>query len=231
MPATKEQLLAEIEELVRTAPTTINAMRSSFDWLGRFNAVIRAWDPSRSSELIAASTNLQNSLSAHEGFQAVSTLLHEARHSLRMETVGPLSVAIASGQVFDYFDEVRRVIEGAKKDILFIDPYLDAEFVARYLGHVSKGVVIRLLAREKLSMLLPAVEAFAKQEQFLIEVRSAPSFHDRYVFVDRISCYQSGASFKDGAKRAPTTLTEITDAFKAMSQTYEEIWARAKVEL
>lgn len=49
-------------------------------------------------------------------------------------------------------------------------------------------------------------------------------------FVDRTACYQSGASFKDGAKRAPTTLTQITDAFEAVWNTYEKAWAAAKIE-
>ena len=147
-----------------------------------------------------------------------------------MKTVGPISVGVSQGLVFDYFDEIRKIVEIAKQDLLFVDPYLDAEFVSRYLGHVSVGVTTRLLAREKLATLLPAVDLFAKQLKAAIEVRSAPNFHDRYVFVDRTACYQSGASFKDGAKSAPTTLTQITDAFATMLQTYEAIWGSAKVE-
>jgi hypothetical protein len=112
-----------------------------------------------------------------------------------------------------------------------VDPYLDSEFVSRYLSHVSKGATIRLLARERLATLLPAVDLFAKQSQLAIQVRSAPNFHDRYVFVDGNACYQSGASFKDGAKSAPTTLTQITDALAAMLQTYEGLWGTAKTEL
>jgi len=44
-----------------------------------------------------------------------------------------------------------------------------------------------------------------------------------------LSCYQSGASFKDGAKKAPTTLTQITDAFSAVSATYEQRWSTSVV--
>ncbi len=171
-----------------------------------------------------------NDATVGDGYRRILIVLHEARHALRMETVGPLSVAVAHGMVFDYFDELRRVIEGAKQDLFFVDPYLDSEFVSRYLSHVSKGATVRLLAREKLLTLLPAVDLFAKQTQSTIGVRSAPHFHDRYVFIDRNACYQSGASFKDGARSAPTTLTQITDAFTAMLQTYEGLWNTAKVE-
>jgi len=61
-------------------------------------------------------------------------------------------------------------------------------------------------------------------------VRSTDKIHDRYVFVDNAECFQSGASFKEGAGKAGTTLTQITDAFPAMLETYEDLWAAGKVE-
>ncbi|SRR6266702_1359136 len=233
MALTKEQLLAEVEDVIRTAPPLESFYKrqpEAAEWLGRFSAVIRVWDFKRGVEVEYIHQQIDTYQKVDHGAQRAMALLHEARHTLRMETVGPLSVAVAHGQVFDYFDEVRKVIETAKQDLLFVDPYLDAEFVSRYLGHVSAGVTVRLLAREKLPTLLPAVDAFAKQSKLTVQVRSAPGFHDRYVFVDNDACYQSGASFKDGARSAPTTLTQITDAFKVMAQTYEDIWSKAKVE-
>lgn len=157
------------------------------------------------------------------------TLLQQARHDLRMQTLGPVNVAVSHGMVFDYFDEIRKIIELAKQDLLFVDPYLDAEFISRYLPQVPVGVNTRLLAREKLATLLPAVDAFVQQHKVRIEVRSAPNFHDRYLLVDRNACYQSGASFKDGARSAPTTLTQITDAFGAMLTTYEDLWSHSTI--
>ncbi len=235
MPLTKVQLLAETEDLLRTAPPLaeiIQNKESGVAWFGRFSAVIRAWDMPRSAEVLLAQMQLESTISEqrHNGYRRILAVLNEARHALRMQTVGPVSLAVAHGQVFEYFDEVRKVIEMAKQDILFVDAYLDAEFVSRYLSHVSKGVTIRLLARERLTTLLPAVDLFAKQSGCAIEVRSASHFHDRYVFVDRNACYQSGASFKDGAKSAPTTLNQITDAFAPVLQTYEDKWSNAKIE-
>lgn len=132
--------------------------------------------------------------------------------------------------VFNYFDEIRKLIASAQSDLFFVDPYLDADFVSRYLPHVATGVSIRMLAREKLNTLLPAVKMFVQQTSSAIEVRSALKFHDRYVIVDKASCFQSGASFKDGGRVSPTTITEITDAFAAVRQTYEDIWTTGKPE-
>jgi hypothetical protein len=72
------------------------------------------------------------------GRAKLTSLLHQARADLRMD-VGPLSVVIDKGQVFDYFDELRKVIEPARSDLFCVDPYLDAEFVSHYLPHVAGG--------------------------------------------------------------------------------------------
>lgn len=231
----EEELLGEVEDLLRTMPpreTLRHATDENFAWLGRVSAVIEAWSLPKTIPLGMAMDQFhgQSARDAQEGLRKLLTLLHEARHSLRMKTVGPVNAAIGHGQVFDYFDEVRKIIEPAKQDLLFVDPYLDAEFVARYLPHVTKGVPIRLLARERLATLLPAVDLYSRQSGAPVQVRSVPGFHDRYVIVDRAACYQSGASFKDGAKAAPTTLTQITDAFPVVRQTYEDLWNAAKVE-
>lgn len=226
---TPEQQLAEVEDLLRTVPawTSIrNPEPENYAWFGRASAVVKSWDSFKALQMSARIEILQSGrLNTMNSYGSVMTTLHEMRHDLRMRTVGPLSVAISPGQVFDYFDEVRKVIEGARVDIFFVDAYLDAEFVSRYLPHVAQGVTVRLLGGAALKTLLPAVQAFKQQSALQIEVKSYPNFHDRYIFIDKTACYQSGASFKDGAKKAPTTLTQIGDAFKAMQSTYEGFWA------
>ena len=87
----------------------------------------------------------------------------------------------------------------------------------------------RLLTSKQLLALLPAVKKLVAQNGLQVQVRSGSSLHDRYVFVDKKECYQSGASFKDGAKRSPTTLTQITDAFDVMFETYQRMWGDATV--
>jgi hypothetical protein len=229
---TKEQLLGEVEDLLRTMPPPETMHHDeNLSWLGRLSAVIEEWKPSKATLLLAYTTQFHatDGMTRRQGKRNLITLLQQARHDLRMETVGPLSVAVSQGMVFDYFDEMRKIVELAKQDLFFVDPYLDAEFVSRYLVYVTDGITIRLLTRYKLLTLIPAVNAFCQQSNRKVEVRSAQNLHDRFVFVDKIACYQSGASFKDGAKSAPTTLTQITDAFQAMLQTYEKLWNDAKL--
>jgi hypothetical protein len=194
---TNEELLGEVEDILRTMPpreTLRHPTDENFAWLGRASAFVEAWNSPMSIPLSFAMNQFHGQMArdAQEGFRKIMTLLHQARQDLRMKTVGPVSSAMGYGQVFDYFDEVRKIIEPASRDLFFIDPYLDAEFVSRYLPHVRSGVPIRLLARERIATLLPAVDLFIRQTGTSVLVRSASSFHDRYVIVDQGACYQSG---------------------------------------
>lgn len=234
---TQEQLLGELEDLIRTMPPEATIPHDTIEnlsWLGRAAAIIEQWDKTKATLFNEYLTKLHDALAlpSREGWRQMLVMLHQARTDLRMRTIGPTNIAITKGNVFDYFDEVRKVIELAAQDLLFIDPYLDAEFVTRYLPHIRDGVVIRLLTSDhkRLTQLLPAVGLFSQQNSCAVSVRSAKGLHDRYIFVDKQSCYQSGASFKDGAKQAPTMLTQITDAFDAVWQTYDKLWIGAKVE-
>lgn len=225
-----EQLALEIEDLIRTMPGprdfSVNPDKC-LPWIGRANAAMHTWDATQSIlhfEPLARAVSTGGNFDFSATRRNMLMQLHQAQSDLRLRTTGPLSLGINSGRVFDYFDEVRKLIESAKIDLLFVDPYLDAEFVSRYLPHVPNGTKIRLLARERMASLKSAVTAFSIQTGMVIEVRSAPNFHDRYVFTDGLTCYQTGASFKDGAKKTPTTLTQITDAFTVVQSTYENLW-------
>ena len=194
------------------------------------------WDSTRSALYFEPEVRRYSSLFANAdrvNFQplrhSLLMLLHQAENDLRLRISGPLSVGVEAGRVFEYFDELRKLIESARSDLLFVDPYIDAEFVSRYLPHVPDGTTVRILTRERLLTLKPAVIAFVAQTGRSIEVRTASGFHDRYLFVDSQAGYQSGASFKDGAKKAPTALTQITDAFGAVIATYEKLWSAAVV--
>jgi hypothetical protein len=233
---TKEQLLAEVEDILRTVPSREQfeqRTEDSISWVGRAAAVITRWDNVRSITVDAAVNDINRGLDSVRNIQGrfkMTSLLQQARADLRLD-VGPLSVVVDKGQVFDYFDEVRKVIEPAQSEVFFVDPYLDAEFVKRYLPHVAAGAAVRLLsAPKRMPALLPAVELFAKQAGTPIQVRSSTDIHDRYLFIDRAACYLSGASFKDGAKNAPAVLTQIGDAFQAMWATYDGLWNKSSVE-
>jgi hypothetical protein len=231
------EILAELEDLLRTMPprpTLRHTTEENFAWFGRARSIVAAWNGISSVLFGPYVETFIGSINAHaaeEAFARLMTILHEARWDLRMKTTGPLSIAVNRGQPFDYFDEVRKLIAAAQTDILFVDPYLDADFVARYLPHVRTGVRIRLLTSKKLPVLLPAVDQFAQQSGASIEVRKPTTRpHDRYVFIDRAQCYLSSATFQDGGRLSPAILQQVTDTFAELSAIYEAEWANASRE-
>jgi hypothetical protein len=230
-------LLLELQDVIRSMPSPLDFSANPdkcIPWLGRASAAMGLWDAIRSIAHFEPVVKEYATLHANRDRvnftpfrQSLLVLLHQAESGVRLRTTGPLSIGVDSGRVFEYFDELRKVIESARSDLLFVDPYLDAEFASKYLPQVPGGTAVRLLAREKVASLKPAVVAWVAQSSASVALRSAPGFHDRYVFVDGQACYQSGASFKDGAKKAPTVLTQITDAFNAVRSTYEQLWNQA----
>ena len=233
----KQQILDEIEDLFRSMPVYDEFLTHSpntMAWAGRAKALLNKWDPIRSITLesVVNDTFSDTSDRSYGGYIKLTILVQQARHDLLLETVGPRSIAISSGAVFDYFDEIRKIAESARTELFFVDPYLNADFVTRYLKNIPGNISIRLLGSKpkEINSLIPSVEALRKQNGSTIFVRSADQLHDRYLFVDKISCFQSGASFKDGAKNAPVVVTQIIDAFSAVQDTYEKLWASAKVE-
>jgi hypothetical protein len=225
-----EELLAEVDEVLRTMPRKEDLRLETDDtlgWIGRAGAVISLWDRVKGHSFDLSINRIHIA-----GVIPLIRPLHQARADLILRTERRSSQVVSGNMPFHYFDEIRKIIEMATADILFVDPYLDAEFVSRYLPQIKDGVRIRLLAsHQKINTLQPAAQMYQTQNAITLELRTSPDFHDRFVFIDEISCYQSGASFKDGAKKMPTTITQITDAFAAMYQTYSEIWDRGTVVL
>ena len=160
-----------------------------FVWVARAGAAIEQWDPSRASACRTAAIQAASGTGyAGLGLRSLKLLLHQARAALRLQ-IGQLSIVVSQSQVFDYFDEVRKVIETATSEVFFVDAYLDAEFVSRYLPHAAKGVSVRLLGGpQRMATLLSAVDVFAKQHGTAVEVRSSDKLHDRFLFVDGEGC-------------------------------------------
>lgn len=227
------RLLTELEAVIRSMPerpTIKHETQENIVWFGRALAAIDNWDGMKG---VLARGYVENFLShgnARENapnFPLFLMLLNQAYSDLRLKTIGPINVAVGQGEPFRYFDALRKVIELANSDLLFVDRYMGAEFVSTYLPLVKKGVKVRLLTRDKLASLASAARAFVLEHKLDLEIRSSDGFHDRWLFVDRTSCYQSGASFKDGGKNDSTTLTQNIDAFPDLLAIYEGKWKSA----
>src|SRR6266487_6903078 len=95
MDISEQQLLAEVEDILRTMPareTLGNDNDEVMAWIGRASALIHAWSSSRAIFFDSHVRGLGSPMSVvfYEGARGVLTMLNEARHDLRLKTVGPL---------------------------------------------------------------------------------------------------------------------------------------------
>ena len=94
-----EQLLAEVEDIIRTMPSVATLHHQTvenFSWLGRLAAFVEAWSLPQTLFLNPAVRQLHSSMAheLHSGLGTIQTLLYQARHDLRMKTVGPVNAAV-----------------------------------------------------------------------------------------------------------------------------------------
>jgi hypothetical protein len=235
------QLLAALDELVRAMPTDEPPWPpkpETHAWVGDARALIGNWDSLQDVGFGALCDRLFERTrdaagSRFEGLNArakIMNLIQTARSELRFITGGRVSAAFDAGQQFDFYDELRKVIETAQSDVFFVDRWMGADFVTQYLPHVRANVVARLLTREKLAPLLASANVYSTQYGTKVEVRSSQGFHGRFMCIDRSRCFIVDASFKDAAHKAPAALIELTDIASAAMAQYETLWQSGNVE-
>jgi hypothetical protein len=235
------QLLAQLDELVRVMPQGEDLLRNiqeNFEWVGRARTLIAAWQKTDGARfagytdaLFARTRDAHGSrLESLSALAKMKGMIEQARAELALLTGRIASVAVDAGKPFEFYNQVRRMIETAQTDILFVDRWMGADFVEEYLPHVKAGTLIRLLSRERMAPLKASVGKFVQQHQFAVEIRSSDAIHGRFLLLDGKRAFVADASFKDAARTAPAILIELTDLASTAIPQYEGIWQNATVE-
>lgn len=236
--AKNAKLLDQVNSLLQDMPDK-RALRSNkpdtLAWLGRLEAIILNWESVYSSgfqiKISQATQNLlnMNAQIQDQAYRTIICTLHTVRNDILIESPELASSFISKGETFKFFDGVRKIIDTAQDDILFIDPYINANFVSQYLPLIERSVSIRLLTSSNKEGLAISLSVLSEQYQFRkLEARANKGIHDRFILIDGSSCFQSGTSFKDGAKNNPTSITTITDIANEVINRYENLYEQSR---
>lgn len=240
MPMTAEQCVAFLRDALARRPAD-NYSDEALEWYADVTGAVYAHDPSAAIPLrmllpaVSNRTAVGSPFLANRHAAACDQFVVEARSiytQLRLLNNAFVTAQITQGGVHDYFEEVRQLVGGATDDVLFIDPYIDATFVTRYLPQVPEGVNVRLLTTERQSEALNQSLSLHRQQHGTfaeLRVLADRSLHDRHLIIDRRDVYQSGASFKDGARNAPTSINQIVDVAAELIYAHEAKWSAARV--
>jgi len=232
-------ILAELEAQVRTMPPFMSnsafrrpnaVMPDDYHWIGRTVALLEHWDKYKVMPVRIAAQSLYPSpmFQAHVG--TIQVTIYEAIADLKLRVQQRPGGAFAANAVYDYFRLLKDTIGLAISDVFIVDPYLSDD-IFTYLSVAGPGATIRLMMKPK-QQLTSQVQAgrqhFQQQYNRQVEVRQTNDIHDRLVFVNKQTCYLSGASIKDAAKKAPTYLAPLSaDLVQDKLAVYEAIWASA----
>ena len=98
------------------------------------------------------------------------------------------------GQVYDAFDQMKKFVRMAKKELIIIDPYF-ADCVLPLVAQKRKGVLV-LVVKNSRNRLLHDVDVAQFNAQYAnsLSVKVSDKFHDRFLVIDRTALIHVGAS-------------------------------------
>jgi len=98
------------------------------------------------------------------------------------------------GQIYDAYSLLIDILNGANKNIIIIDNYIDKKFLD-ICSKIRVDITIYTNKIDKIDL-----EKYNKQYKN-VEIKIINSFHDRFIILDNKILYHFGASFKDLGKK------------------------------
>jgi hypothetical protein len=105
------------------------------------------------------------------------------------------------GQVYDAFEQMKKFVRMAKKELIIIDPYF-ADSVLPLIAQKRKDVEV-LVVKNSRSKLLHDVDVaqFNTQYSNSLTVKVSDRFHDRFLIIDKTTLIHVGASLNHLGKK------------------------------
>ena len=137
--------------------------------------------------------------------QIVDQARNEERFKLILDAMQnndfPPQKIFYDGQIYDAFEQMKKFVRMAKKELIVIDPYFD-DSVLPLIAQKRKGVsvlVVKNLQNRKLHAV--DVAKFNAQYANSLTVKDSIRFHDRFLIIDQTTLIHVGASLNYLGKR------------------------------
>ena len=105
------------------------------------------------------------------------------------------------GQVYDAFEQMKKFVRMAKKELIVIDPYF-ADSVLPLIAQKRKDVEVVVVKNSRSKLLHNVdVEQFNAQYANSLTVKVSDRFHDRFLIIDKTTLIHVGASLNHLGKK------------------------------
>lgn len=133
------------------------------------------------------------------------------------------------GATHDAYVEIKKVLNLATISIGIIDPYLDGT-IFQMLKTIQQSVMSVNMLSAKLppDFTLEANKFKSQHSSISIEIRKTKEFHDRFIIIDKKTCFHIGASIKDaGGKAFMISPIEDKENIDALLLQRQQSWMNA----
>ena len=139
----------------------------------------------------------------------------------RIEKLEPKKeVLLLSGEYFDAFESIIKLVELAKKRLVLVDPYADDKSLM-FLSHKNNAVKVTIYKSKLSKLKIEEVEAFSNQYG-KIEVKEYNDSHNRYLIIDSNEVYDLGTSLnRIGGKLFTINKIEIKEIKDILTKLFE----------
>ena len=130
--------------------------------------------------------------------QIVDQVRNEERFKMILDAMQdkefPPQKVFFDGQIYDAFDQMKKFVRMAKKELIIIDPDF-ADCVLPLVAQKRKGVLV-LVVKNSRNRLLHDVDVAQFNAQYAnsLSVKVSDRFHDRFLVIDRTALIHVGAS-------------------------------------
>ena len=105
------------------------------------------------------------------------------------------------GQVYDAFEQMKKFVRMAKKELVIIDPYF-ADCVLPLIAQKRTGVQVQVVKNSRNKLLHDVdVQQFNTQYKNSLTVTVSDNFHDRFLIIDKTTLIHVGASLNHLGKK------------------------------
>ena len=137
--------------------------------------------------------------------QIVDQTRNEERFKLILDAMQdkkfPPQKVFFDGQVYDAFEQMKKFVRMAKKELVIIDPYF-ADCVLPLIAQKRTGVQVQVVKNSRNKLLHDVdVQQFNAQYKNSLTVTVSDNFHDRFLIIDKTTLIHVGASLNHLGKK------------------------------
>lgn len=208
-PLEKHILLLKLKEALTNAPQfgdvpVMEAGTPERQWLSEVGALLSRLSIDRKIQFRSSFSTLfsywKHGITQIKG--QISDAIEELKLELELDGRTDIGSAYAPGDTYQFFADLKAVINQAEEKVLVVDPYFDGQAFDAYLSTVAPGIQIRILADRYSKDINSYVVKHRQQFQTTIELRESKELHDRVIFIDESSAWIMGGSIKDAGKES-----------------------------